>query len=76
MSNKPTLQTVAEIAQAYRRHPVTVRLALEKGELHGRQRVPRGRWVIETICADAWAGGERCPHYAPRIPQLRRTKRS
>lgn len=54
--------TVAEAALVARRHPVTMRRALESGELHGTQRVAGGRWTIKSKCLDAWADGERCEH--------------
>lgn len=43
-------------------HPVTVRKALEAGELHGAQRTTAGRWRIHVDCLDAWCGGEQCEH--------------
>ncbi len=54
--------TVAEVAAATRRHPVTVRRALEGGELHGSQPTKGGRWTVRAECAEAWADGERCEH--------------
>jgi hypothetical protein len=54
--------TVAEVASATRRHPVTVRRALEDGTLHGAQRVVGGRWTVHEDCAEAWADGIPCPH--------------
>lgn len=54
--------TTDEIAAEYRRHPVTVRMALSSGALHGRQRVPGGRWLIEEPCAEAWSNGDECQH--------------
>lgn len=64
--------TVAEVAGLVRRHEVTVRRALESGEMHGRQRVKGGRWTVHVDCATAWAEGSPCSHQlmvAP--PQLR-----
>lgn len=54
--------TTIEAAREVRRHPVTVRKALESGELHGAQPRPRGRWVIERECLEAWAHGFPCAH--------------
>jgi hypothetical protein len=54
--------TVAEVAKATRRHPVTIRRALEDATLHGAQRVKGGRWTVAPECADAWATGTPCPH--------------
>lgn len=53
---------VAEVAAAARRHPVTVRRALEDGTLHGSQRVKGGRWTVEPACAEAWTEGVACAH--------------
>jgi len=43
-------------------HPSTVLKALEAGELHGAQRVKKGRWRIHRECLSAWALGEDCDH--------------
>lgn len=43
-------------------HPSTVRKALESGELHGAQRMKKGRWRIHRDCLTAWALGEKCQH--------------
>lgn len=43
------------------RHPVTIRVALEGGTLHGSQDL-RGAWSVEAGCADAWAAGLLCGH--------------
>lgn len=48
------------------RHPVTVRRALEAGELHGGQPKPGARWRIHRDCLDAWAFGTPCPHAAKK----------
>jgi hypothetical protein len=44
------------------RHPVTVRRALESGQLHGGQAKAGGRWRIHRNCLDAWLLGTQCPH--------------
>lgn len=44
------------------RHVVTVRRALEAGDLHGGQRSANCSWRIHRDCLDAWALGEPCPH--------------
>lgn len=46
------------------RHVVTIRKALESGELHGAQRRPKGRWSIRAECLEAWCDGEQCQHQA------------
>lgn len=58
----PVLLTPAEAAAWGRRHPDTVRRALEAGVLHGSQRVPRGRWVVARECLEAWLAGRACAH--------------
>lgn len=64
--------TVAEVAKATRRHPVTVRKALEAKQLHGTQQVKGGRWSIREDCAEAWADGERCTHQQNNVAPMRR----
>lgn len=64
--------TVAEVAAATRRHPVTVRLALEGGELHGTQTMKGGRWSIREDCAEAWADSVKCEHQAGNVTPIRR----
>ncbi len=54
--------TVKEAALAARRHPKTIQKALESGELHGSQRAPRHKWLIQTACLDAWIEGALCEH--------------
>ncbi|WP_371130839.1 helix-turn-helix domain-containing protein [Arthrobacter sp. SDTb3-6] len=54
--------TTAEAAVVARRHPVTVRRALEGGELHGQQSKAGGRWLIRAECLDAWMDGVKCVH--------------
>lgn len=60
--DKPQMFTVNEVAETYRKHPVTVRIALQDGALHGRQSVKGGRWLVQDECADAWSQGSKCPH--------------
>jgi hypothetical protein len=60
--------TVAEVAAGTRRHPVTVRRALEDGTLHGNQRVKGGRWTVQPECADAWVDGVPCSHRSNVVP--------
>ncbi|MBW9095169.1 hypothetical protein JNB62_15895 [Microbacterium jejuense] len=62
--------TVAEVADATRRHPVTVRRALEGRELHGTQATKGGRWTVREDCAEAWADGEKCAHQAGNVVQF------
>lgn len=54
--------TVPEAAAAARRHPKTIRNAVEAGDLHGSQRVTGGRWLIREECLDAYLEGAPCPH--------------
>lgn len=68
------LLTVDQAAALTQRHPTTVRRALEAGELHGHQRVKRGRWTIATECATAWALGDVCPHPGARPAHLATVK--
>jgi hypothetical protein len=56
------LLTVHEAAVAAGRHPVTLRKALERGELHGNQRTKGGRWTVERQCLVAWMAGDPCEH--------------
>jgi hypothetical protein len=58
----PAVATVGEVAALTRKHPDTVRLALADGALHGRRHRPRGKWIIERRCADAWIAVEPCVH--------------
>lgn len=60
--------TVAEVATATRRHPVTVRRALEDQTLHGTQRVKGGRWSVKPECAEAWVDGVPCEHRTNVVP--------
>lgn len=59
-----TATAAAEIGM----HPSTILKALEVGELHGAQRVKKGRWRIHCDCLHAWAMGSPCEHQgaAPR----------
>lgn len=58
--------TTAQAAKHADRHPVTVRRALEAGQLHGGQPQAGGRWRIHRDCLDAWLLGTSCPHAATR----------
>ncbi|RII94568.1 helix-turn-helix domain-containing protein [Clavibacter californiensis] len=58
----PDRMSVKEAAAAARRHDATIRVALEGGELHGVQRVARGKWMIERQCLLAWMEGDPCIH--------------
>lgn len=44
------------------RHHESIRAACASGELHGTQRVVRGKWRIHRDCLDAWMLGEPCAH--------------
>lgn len=63
--------TVAAAAAEAGRHPVTVRKALEAGELHGFQRVKGGRWSIRHACLDAWVENRLCEHKASNVTPFR-----
>jgi hypothetical protein len=54
--------TVAEAAVEARRHPDTIRKALEAQDLHGTQQVARGKWSVKAECLDAWLDGVPCVH--------------
>lgn len=60
--------TTAEAAALSRRHPVTVRRALEDGKLHGAQSMAGGRWLIREECLDAWIDGVKCEHQVNVTP--------
>ena len=62
LPRRPVRLTVAEAAEEGRKHPITVRRALESGELHGSQRVRGGRWTVEEPCLSAWLSGAECEH--------------
>jgi len=53
-------------------HVVTVRKALESGELHGHQRVHRGRWAVPAAAVDAWIKGMDGAAACGCRPKLRR----
>lgn len=59
--------TVAEAAAAARRHPGTIRRALEAGDLHGTQRTVRGRWLIHPDCLESWIDAQPCQHQPSRL---------
>lgn len=63
--------TVREVAEKYKRHPVTVRNALKDGSMHGDQSKPGGNWRIEESCARAWNSGQKCVHYTPKVNLMR-----
>lgn len=67
--------TTAEVARTYKRHAVTVRLALGDGSLHGHQQTSGSAWLIERTCADSWIAGEKCRHYVPSVSLRRATRR-
>lgn len=65
--------TTAEVAQRTKCHPVTVRRALESGDLHGHQHMRRGHWRVAAESADAWSKGQdsRTPCCGTRVTRLR-----
>lgn len=58
--------TVNEVAEVTRKHPVTIRLALEGGELHGSQRKRGGRWVVNADCIQPYLDHRPCEHASAR----------
>lgn len=58
--------TVPEAATVGRRHPETLRRALQDGTLHGAQRIKRGPWLIQPECLDAWLDNRQCEHQAAK----------
>ena len=62
LPKRPVRLTVEEAAADARVHPETIRNACRSGELHGSQRVKRGRWTVEEPCLWAWLAGEGCEH--------------
>ena len=56
--------STTQAAEYADRHPVTVRRALEAGQLHGGQRQTGARWRIHADCLDSWLLGTQCPHAA------------
>jgi hypothetical protein len=67
------LLSVPEAAAAAARHPVTLRKALKRGELHGHQRAKGGRWALERQCLLAWIAGDPCEH-KQNVSPLRPTR--
>lgn len=59
MTPRLTVRTAAEAAC---RAEITIYRALEGKELHGEQRVKRGRWTIRPECLDAWLDNKKCEH--------------
>ena len=59
MSTEVEWLTPAEVAKKRggKTHVVTVRRALESGELHGHQRKRRGHWSVNALAVDAWITG-------------------
>lgn len=62
MTDDRIWHSTATAASLVGAHPSTVLKALEAGELHGAQRVKKGRWRIHRDCLAAWALGEKCDH--------------
>lgn len=57
-----TYLNTAEAATVARKHPVTIRKALEAGTLHGSQQVVGGRWTIREDCLEAFIEKRPCEH--------------
>ncbi|GAA5153792.1 hypothetical protein GCM10023340_36350 [Nocardioides marinquilinus] len=62
-SNGLIWMNTAQASKFVGKHPTTLLKALEAGELHGHQPVPRGRWAIHVDCLDAWVRHEPCPRH-------------
>ena len=63
MRDIPEYLTVSEVSQIFKRHPQTVRLAVQENMLHGEQPTgKRGHYRIELECAKHWNRGEPCGH--------------
>lgn len=62
----PAWLDVAAAATYANRHRVTLWKALESGQLHGEQRMAKGKWSIRAECIDAWLAGQPCDHQAAR----------
>lgn len=50
-------RTTNQVAKQIHRDPSTVRLAAERGELHGHQRTAGGRWSFAPAAVDAYVQG-------------------
>lgn len=64
MKSSPIWLSTRQVAEHANRHEVTVRRALEAGNLHGGQAKARGSWRVHIDCVDAWLLGQPCPHRA------------
>ncbi|MCA1195103.1 helix-turn-helix domain-containing protein [Saccharopolyspora sp. 6V] len=53
----PAWLTAVQAAEHAARHVVTVRRALESGELHGHQARRGGPWRLRPAAVDAWITG-------------------
>lgn len=58
----PEFLTVREAAVIARVHPVTMLRRVESGEVHGRQRVKRGKWTILRACLEEQLLHGACSH--------------
>ncbi|WP_440694743.1 hypothetical protein [Clavibacter nebraskensis] len=72
----PDRMTVKEAAAVAKRHTATILVALEGAELHGVQRVARGKWMVERQCLLAWMDGDPCIHKQNVSPLRPRRPRS
>jgi hypothetical protein len=70
MTTLITRLTVKNAAAVGQKHPVTIRRALEVGDLHGKQRTKGGRWLIQPECLQAWLDQEPCPHQEATVTDL------
>jgi excisionase family DNA binding protein len=68
--------TTSEVAALLRRHPGTVRLALEDGTLHGTQMSVGGRWMVREDCAEAYADRVPCAHQQVNVTDIKSRRRA
>lgn len=61
---------VREAADIARKHPDTVRKALEVGRLHGFQDDKFGHWTVKAECLEAWVERRPCPHQQSNVTQI------
>lgn len=69
----PVFLTTKQASDRAQRHPVTVRMALISGDLHGSQPSAGGHWRIQSACVDAWVMGTLCEHRS-NVTQIQRLR--
>lgn len=63
---------VADCATESKKHPVTIRKALELGTLHGFQNARGGRWSVKPACLEAFVEGRLCEHQQQNVTPIRK----